>query len=336
MRIGIGIHGPGETQDIDEFRQIVRLADKYGVSHMASGDSVSHEGFTTATMMAADSESARIGLTMVNPITRLPGTVAAGLASLNYISKRRAYLILARGDGAVRNAGYTPAKVETARAYFLAVREALETGATVYKGRRIVLRPPLKEWGPGIPLGFVAEGPRMLRLAGELGDVIQVGTGLTREVIEDSLARIQEGAEAAGRTLSDIDIWWSTRFRLARTEQAAMEHQLVSLASMGNHALRDGYAEKRVPVELHERLARYHQGFDYTVKGVRGGPNVKLMEELGLTSYFRERFGVFGGPEEVAERIRQLEALGIRHLHVGIRRVEDMELLGAEVMPAVI
>lgn len=332
MRIGIGIHGPGETRDIDEFRQIVRLADKYGVTHMASGDSVSHEGFTTATMMAADSESARIGATMVNPITRLPGTVAAGLASLNYISKRRAYLILARGDGAVRNAGYTPAKVDTAREYFLAVRELLNMGETVYKGRPTVLRPPLKEWGPGIPLGFVAEGPRMLHLSGLLGDHVQVGTGLTKEVIQDTLDRIRAGAEEAGRKLSDVGIWWSTRFSLAKTEKEAMERSLTSLASMGNHALRGGFEGKQIPVELQDRIAQYHRGFNYSKKG--GTENVALMDKLGLTSYFRERFGIIGGPDEVIERIRRLESLGIHHLHLGARRLEDLKLLG-EVMRAV-
>lgn len=332
MRIGIGIHGPGETQDIDEFRQIVRLADKYGVTHMASGDSVSHEAFTTATMMAADSESARIGLTMVNPITRLPGTVAAGLASLNYISNRRAYLILARGDGAVRNAGYTPAKVDTARDYFLAVRELLNTGETVYKGRRTLLRSPLKEWGPGIPLGFVAEGPRMLHLSGLLGDHVQVGTGLTKEVIQDTLDRVRAGAEEAGRKLSDVEIWWSTRFSLAKTEQEAMERSLTSLASMGNHALRGGFDGKQVPMELQDRIAQYHEGFNYSKKG--GRENVALMEELGLTGYFRERFGIIGGPKEVVDRIQQLESLGIHHLHLGARRLADMKLLG-EVMRAV-
>src|SRR5262249_54073075 len=151
------------------------------------------------------------------------------LSSLNYISKRRAYLILARGDGAVRNAGYTPAKVETTRAYFLTIRDLLETGESEYKGRRVVVRPPLKEWGPGIPLGFVAEGPRMLHLAGELGDHVQVGTGLTKEVIEDSLARIEAGAEESGRQLADVDVWWSTRFALARTAKEAVARSLTSL-----------------------------------------------------------------------------------------------------------
>ncbi len=335
MKIGIGIHGPGDTRDIDEFREIVRLADKYGVSHMASGDSVSHEAFTTATMMAADSASARIGATMVNPVTRLPATVAAGLASLNYISKRRAYLILARGDGAVRNAGYTPAKVDTARDYFLALRDLLNKGETVYKGRRTVLRSPLKEWGPGIPLGFVAEGPRMLHLAGALGDHVQVGTGLTREVIQDTLDRVRQGAEEAGRKLFDIDIWWSTRFGLERTAKAAIERSQTSLASMGNHALRGGFEGKQVPVELQDRIAEFHGGWDYTTKGVRNGANVALMEKLGLTNYFMERFGIYGDPEGVVERIRELESFGIDHLHLGVRRAEDMKLLGEEVMPAV-
>jgi 5,10-methylenetetrahydromethanopterin reductase len=336
MKIGFGIMAPGQTPDVDEFRAIVRRADQAGVSHIGAAESMAHESFTIAGLIAAETESARVGLTMINPITRLPGTVAAALASLGYISKRRAYLILARGDGAVRNAGYTPAKVETVRAYFLAVREILEHAETVYKGRRIVLRSPLKEWGPGTPMGFVAEGPRMLHLAGELADVVQVGAGLTSEVVRDSIERIRDGAEEAGRKLSDVEIWWGGRFHLARTAQEAFDDPatLTSLASMGNHALRGDYEEKRVPVELWDRLGRYHREFDYAVKGVRHGKNVQLMQELGLTSYFNDRFGVIGGPEEVVERLRHLESLGVTNIGLGVRRLADMDLL-EEVMRAV-
>ncbi len=335
MRIGIGIHGPGETGDVDGFREIIRLADKYGVAHMASGDSMSHEAFTTASIMAADSDHAAIGATMINPITRNLGTIAAGLASLNFISKRRAYLIVARGDGAVRNAGYPPAKVDDTREFFLALRDVLNEGETVYKDRRTVIRSPLKEWAPGIPMGFVAEGPRMLNMAGALGDLVQIGTGLTKEVVADTLDRIRRGAEEAGRDPTTIDIWWGARFRLAKTFEEALEHTMTGLSSIGNHALRGGFEGKQVPVELHDRLRQYHRGFDYSVKGVRNGKNIALMEELGLTSYFKDRFAVLGGPAEVIERFKQLESIGVHQMHVGIRTPEDMELLGREVIPAV-
>ena len=327
MNISFDVMAPGSTTDVDEFREIIRRADRAGVSLIGAGDSMVHESFTIAGLIASNTASARVGLTMINPITRLAGTVAAGLASLNYISKRRAYLILARGDGAVRNAGYTPARVETARAYFLAVRELLETAEATYKGRHIVLRSPLKEWGPGIPLGFVAEGPRMLHLAGELGDMVQVGTGMTKEVIQDSVERIKDGAVEGGRSLADVEIWWVGRFHLARTKQEALEHPstMTSLASMGNHALRGDFAEKQVPLELHDRLAKYHRGFDYTKKG--GQENVALMRRLGLLDYFGERFGIIGGPDDVVERLRQLESLGVTNVGLSARRLRDMDLL---------
>ena len=327
MKISLNIRAPGSTPDVDEFREIMRRAERAGVSCVGAGESMSHESFTIAGLIAADTSSMRVGLSMINPITRLPGTVAAALASLNYISRRRAYLIIARGDGAVHNAGYTPAKVETARAYFLAIRELLESAETTYKSRHIVMRSPLKEWGPGIPLGFVAEGPRMLQLAGELGDLVQVGAGFTREVVEDSLERIRDGAHESGRSLDDLEIWWGGRFRLARTTKEAVEHPstLTSLASMGNHALRGDFVEKRVPAELHERLAEYHLGFDYARKG--GAENVALMQRLGLTDYFAERFGIIGAPDAVVARLRHLESLGVQNIELGARRLADMDLL---------
>ena len=175
----------------------------------------------------------------------------------------------------------------------------------------------------------------MLHLAGELGDMVQVGIGMTKEVIQDSVERIKDGAVEAGRSLADVEIWWVGRFHLARTKQEALEHPstMTSLASMGNHALRGDFAEKQVPLELHDRLAKYHRGFDYTKKG--GQENVALMRRLGLLDYFGERFGIIGGPDDVVERLRQLESLGVTNVGLSARRLRDMDLLEG-VMRAVV
>ena len=295
---------------------------------------MSHECFTIASAMAMLSRSAAIGATMVNPVTRNIGTIAASLASLDFLSGGRAYLILARGDGAVRNVGSPPATVENTRTFFLALRDLLKHGETTYQDKHIVLRGSLRSYGRSMPLGLVAEGPRMLRMAGEIADLVQIGSGLTPEVIRDSIERVHAGARAAGREPSEIDIWWGTRFHVAPTRQEAVEGSIVSLASIGNHALRGGLEGKQVPEELQDRLRRYHEGFDYTVKGVKNGKNVALMEELELTDYFMERFGVVGTADEVAERLHSLEPLGVRQVHVRVSRLEDLELLGEQVMPS--
>ena len=337
MKIGVGIHAPGDLENLAEFHEMLRLADRYGVSHLATGDGVTIEAFTRASVMATLTTTPAIGATMFNPITRHLGTIAVSLASLNYLSNGRAYGILARGDGAVRHVGSGPATMDATKEFFVALRQVLREGETRYQGNRLRLRSPLQEWGLGVTLGMVAEGPKMLGLAGSLADLVQVGTGLTPEVVRDSTERIRQGALQVGRDPDSVTILWGARFCLSTNREEALEGSLTSVASIGNHALRGGLQGKNVPAELHDRIREYHRRFDYSTKGMRGGAdtNVAVMEELGLTHYFRERFGVIGTPDEVVERLRQLQSYGVNNLHIRVRRVKDLKLLGEEVIPAV-
>jgi len=71
------------------------------------------------------------------------------------------------------------AGVEETRDYIVAVRELLENGQTVYRGRHNRFIWPRPEARRRIPICVTAEGPRMLRLAGQIGDQVLIGTGLT-------------------------------------------------------------------------------------------------------------------------------------------------------------
>jgi 5,10-methylenetetrahydromethanopterin reductase len=180
----------------------------------------------------------------------------------------------------------------------------------------------------------------MLRMAGEIADGVFVGAGLTPEVVADALARISEGAAAAGRDVSDLDIWWDTRSGIAPTRDGAMHRARESLASVGNHVFRTGFEGKHAPEELHESLRRYAERFDYSEKST-SAQNGPLMDELGLTDYFEERFGVIGTPDQVVDRLRQLAKLGVTQISMashdrGLRGVPDsVTLLGEDVLPRI-
>ena len=50
-----------------------------------------------------------------------------------------------------------------------------------------------------VPILMAAEGPRTLKLAGEIADAVLVHTGLTPEILESSIAMIREGEDEAGK-----------------------------------------------------------------------------------------------------------------------------------------
>jgi len=328
------------TASATEFIERVERADAYGFDRISVGDTQlnSMECYTALAVVAMHSSRALFGPGVTNPVTRDAGVLANILATLDVLGDGRAFCLLARGDGAVHNAGLKPATVSQIRGYFLAVRDLLHSGQARLGDRQIRL-PWAGRHEHKVPLYLVAEGPRMLRLAGEIADGVFVGTGLTPPVVRNTLSAIEEGARSAGRKLGDLDIWWDTRSGIALTAEDALHRASESVASAGNHAFRAGFEGKGVPPELHARLRAYQQRFDYAEKGtsVQNGP---LMRELGLTEYFVERFGVVGTPAQVVARLRQLELLGVNQISMashnrGLPGVPDsIDLLGEQVLPA--
>jgi 5,10-methylenetetrahydromethanopterin reductase len=339
MRIGTSIHpqlDPDPVAPHLRFVEMVRSAEAYGYSHVGPGDGQGGlEMMCADTLIATVTARMQVRVSVTNPVTRDVGVMAAGVASVNAISGDRAFLLLGRGDGAVNNVGRKAATVETTRQYLLAIRELLEKGTTTYKGRTVRLMWPRLP-GRKIPLHLVAEGPRMLHLAGEVADGVLIGTGLTPELIEDSLDRVYAGARAAGRNPSDIEVWWGSRSSIAPTYEEALEEVQESLSSAGNHSLRGTYEGKLIPPEIEDRLRRYHEGYDWAEKGRRPvGGNVRLMQQLGLVDYFLSRFGVVGSPAEVVERLRQLRSYGVESIQLGSHNPRDIQLIGEQVLPFV-
>jgi 5,10-methylenetetrahydromethanopterin reductase len=59
-----------------------------------------------------------------------------------------------------------------------------------------------------MPTYLAASGPRTLRLAGQIADGTAIRTGLTPEIVRDSIAQVHAGAREAGRDPAEIDLWW--------------------------------------------------------------------------------------------------------------------------------
>jgi 5,10-methylenetetrahydromethanopterin reductase len=215
------------------------------------------------------------------------------------------------------------------------VRELLENGDASYRGRHNHFDWPRPGPRRRIPICVTAEGPRMLRLAGQIGDQVLIGTGVTADIVEASLKELHAGARGAGRNPDEITIWWAPRLSIAESTDKAVKNIMASIASSGNHALRSGFAGKQVPDRLKDKIRRFHQEYDYAQHGVKTGKNAQLVTELGLTEYFLERFAVAGSPAEIVERIRTLSHLGLKNLWLSSPGDDPsaLDLMGQEVLP---
>jgi len=180
----------------------------------------------------------------------------------------------------------------------------------------------------------------MLELAGRIGDAVSIGTGLTPEVVADSLRRVRQGAVAGGRPPEAPEAWFTVRSVLAPDPDAARAAVRASLASILHHSMRSGVEGRCVPERHHDAIrefvTRYVLGDHQTV----GGANEKLLHELGLAEFAFERWAMAGDDRDWTERIAQLEESGVRRIWLANRGTvtrmrQSLRMFGEKVLPRV-
>lgn len=300
--------------DVDAYIAEVELADSLGYDMICGGDSQSvyREVYVGLAVAALNTDRARLGPMVTNPITRHPAVTASAIATIDDLSGGRAILGIGTGDSAIRNLGERAASLADLRAYVVALHGLLRGETVDWHGKAIhtswVQRP--------VPIFITAEGPKTLELAGELADGVMMHTGTTPEIIADSIAHVHRGAERAGRDPEAIEIWAMLKGSVADTREAAVAAIRMGLAGSAHHAFRFGLEGKHVPEHLQAAVLELVERYDTRVHEVWDGANATISDELGITDYLADRFGLVGTPDECVERLQAIRDAGLRNLLV--------------------
>jgi 5,10-methylenetetrahydromethanopterin reductase len=320
-----------------QFMEIAKMADSYGVLALGTGDTSFrlHEANMRVTMMALATDNALVGMKPTNPLTREPQVTAAFLASIDSLTGGRAFMDIASGDSAVRSMGYRPATRARIREYVACVRDLLATGQGHYQGR--VIRTDSKP-RPPVRISVCAEGPKMLALAGEIGDGVSVGMGLTPEVVAGASGIVRTAAESAGRKADEVDIWFTCRTAIDRDRDEALHRVRASLSSILRHSMGPGVDGRFVDERYHAKINEYVSGYVLDDHHAADGANARRMEDLGLTQFALERWGIAGDPADWRRRLEGLEDSGITSVWINAsgsieRLSRTVTLLGTEVFP---
>jgi len=314
--------------------ELARIADGYGLHTIGVGDTGFrlNEAAARVTLMALGTTHAFVGMRPTNAWTRDPQVTAAFLATIDSMTGGRAFVEIATGDSAVRSVGRAPATRARLAEYVTCVRDVLATGHGTFEGRAI-----RAFGGPRAPvrISIGAEGPRMLELAGTLGDAVSIGTGLTPEVVAWSLAQVERGAR--GR---DVEPWFTVRSVLDADRDVARHRVRASLASILHHSMRHGVDGRLVPERHHDAVREYVRQYRLADHQTVGGANELLMERLGLTAFAMDRWGIAGDPTDWVDRISELADRGVRRMWLANRgslpQIEHaLRLFGDEVLPRV-
>ncbi len=156
-----------------------------------------------ATMLAATSR-VRVGIGVQPVPLRAVPLAAMELAALDRIAPGR--LLAGLGHGVQEWMGQVGVRVESPlallREYTVALRSLLQGEEVTTRGRYVQLDRVRLEWPPALPmpLHIGTEGPRSLRLSGELADGTILPGGTTPERVRAVRDLIDEGRRAAGRT----------------------------------------------------------------------------------------------------------------------------------------
>ena len=310
VRFGIGLLPDGTS----DFLTAVKLADQGGFAMVSIADSQSlyRELYVSLALAALHTRKALIGSMVTNPLTRHPAVTASAIATVDELAGGRAFLGIGTGDSAVYNLGLRGARLEQMREYIVAVRELFTRHEAQYQGRTARLTWPQRR----VPVYMSAEGPRSLRLAGQVCDGVVIGLGLTPELVRDAIEYVRQGAGEAGRNPDEIDKWWLVKTNVSDDPRQALEESRMALAASANHAFRFTLEGKRVPPELADRVERLKREYVYAEHEKLGAErkNARLVDELGLKEYLAERFALIGTADQCVARVRRMAEAGATSL----------------------
>jgi alkanesulfonate monooxygenase SsuD/methylene tetrahydromethanopterin reductase-like flavin-dependent oxidoreductase (luciferase family) len=241
------------------------------------------------------------------PFLRHPMMTARAMLSLANLTGGRVAIGLGLGGSAVASIGRRPATLQQTRDYLMAVRDLLNGESVTWDG---VTTAPLVN-AEHIPIYLAAEGPKALRLAGEIADGVIVTVGLNHDVVTHSVETARSGATDAGRRPDDLTFWGMGYVSVRDTYDQAIDDIAAFLAVHGGLGMQRAHAREMVPPELKDKFAELMAAYSATEHVVVGAEQSKLVKTLGLTDYLAGLTAIAGTPEQVRDCVSGLEKLGV-------------------------
>ncbi|MGH3703832.1 MAG: LLM class flavin-dependent oxidoreductase [Agromyces sp.] len=302
--------------DLGEVRDVGRAAEQAGYDRVGVWDSPAlfHDPWVTLASLAEHTRRIRLGTWVTNPLTRHPVVTASAAASLDELAPGRVVLGIGTGDSGVYNLARSAAPLEALREYVEAVRGLLTEGVATWQGGTLRMRPARNP----VPIWISAHGARSIRMAGRIGDGVVFGLGVSPEVVTESIAMLERGADEAGRDAAELERWFTAPWYVDRDRAEAREGALWHVASLAHHISRSGVVGKFIPERMAAGVLELGNAYDLMS---HGDPSETLRAEYralarssGVADYLIDRFTISGTPEECAGRVlASAEAGAERH-----------------------
>jgi probable F420-dependent oxidoreductase len=307
--------------------ELIQLAERHGFEYAWTYDShvLWQESIPTLAIAARETSKIKLGHFVTNPATRDPTVLASSYATLHDISNGRMVMGVGRGDSAVRYIGRQPMKVAEFEKSLRMVKDFMNGREVNWNERDLQLkwvRPEL----PQIPVWVAGYGPKALGVAGRVGDgvIIQLADP---EIISWIMATARKAAEEAGRDPSALKCIVGAPSHVSDDLADAREQVRWFPAMVSNHVkdLVDRYGADGsvVPKALTDFIAS-REFYDYNDHSRVGAAHGGF-----VTDEICDRFCVIGNKEQIAAKLRELEAVGVDQFNIYLMTHAQEETLAA-------
>ncbi len=315
---------------IDRIVSLTQQAEAAGFSYGWIFDShvIWKEPFPLLTLMAASTQTMRLGTCVTNPAVRDVTVSASLFATLNLASRGRMQLGIGRGDSSRRVLGKKPTTLENLESFVRTFRD-LNAGKTVDLDGVPTNFPWASSEVP--PVWVAGYGPKALRTAGRIGDgvILQFADP---DLIDWCLGFVREGAKEAGRDLSKFQVmaaapvWPSADLKIAR-DRVRWFPALVS-----NHVM--DLISKYKPEELPASLTSFVKDkgkYDYHHHCEVGSDNADFVSDEVI-----DRFCLIGPIEAHRQKLEALRKVGVTQFNIYLMCGEEektLDIYARDVLP---
>jgi alkanesulfonate monooxygenase SsuD/methylene tetrahydromethanopterin reductase-like flavin-dependent oxidoreductase (luciferase family) len=301
----------------DEILRVARLGEEGGFDSLWSGDHLLHfpgltvpEAWTLLTASSVVTKKAFLGTCVTDPHRHHPAVMAQRLATIDQFSSGRVILGLGAGDAINLDSFNIDWKKPVSKLVeFVTIMRKLWSGETVsHQGKFWNFEDAFLQIKPAqanLPIYFAANGPRTLRLTGEMADG-WLPLGLTPATYKKRLDVLAEAARKAGRDPDDIDTGLYIAISIADSTDDAFDQLELFKALLVPATLEElGYG-----VDLPEHLRSYSY-MDWK-------PTQEYMGLLAEYAKYVPREALTevclgGTPQQCIDKIEEFIDAGVKH-----------------------
>jgi 5,10-methylenetetrahydromethanopterin reductase len=265
---------------------------------------------------------------VTNPYLLNPVVTVQALASLDEMAPGRVALGMGAGDKTTLASTGIEAKKQLS-AVFDAItifRGMLEGKSVTYEGNVLQVKGTRFNFKPRgqIPVYVGAQGPKMLAMAGQIGDGVLINASHPKD-IDYAVGQIKKGVAKAGKKMSDVDVTAYTSFSVHKKPEKAAQAASPVVAFIVAGSPNVILERHGIDLETADKIR------DALKKGDFGGAFGSVSPEM------MEAFSIAGTPDICIQKITRLLKAGITQFVVGspigpnVRN--SIDLISEQVLP---